>query len=694
MESIISDFDHLGADDIAGVRDLYGGKYDAQQGPLTVRQNVPFYYGSKGANNDPTSYIASGLPPGFTLNAKTGEFNGTATQSGVFDPVITAVGPIANAYTSFPLTVKGFEDVPGLLAIVPWSGAYPVADPIRPRLYACPGDGIDMVDTETLKVTRLYSSHDLYPGGVSGDASKYYFTQPTDTGELIQAIDLNTLKLLPSITLDPNIHPTSSFVEGPDGRGYYGTMTGIVAFDLATGAELVSFGAEAGNVSELAISPDRKTLYASSVVAGTFSYDISTPQPTALQSGDDFYDLNPSPDGRYLYGLQRTENGSTLIRTILPQLTASRAFGALPEVGGDLAVGPDGVIYHISDLSSSSILVYDPVSLRQTAKVDLAGTGVSQPLGDSLYPTYSATTVVPDGSDSYLFSPVYYRDDFNFDNELWKFSTDLASFPPPPVPPTKNLLNVSTRAIDRNGNDSMIGGFIVQGPDPKKILVRAIGPSLPITGAMDNPVLDLYDATGKLLKSNDDWVTDRLNVLGSQIPPASPRESAILMTLAPGAYTAVVHDAREQPGLALVEIYDLDANHSLLANISTRGEVEAGDNVMIGGFIIGGTDPTQVLVRALGPSLTAQGVTGALPDPILELHDGKGNLISSNDDWRTTQQAAIAATKIAPTNDKESAILATLAPGNYTAIVRGKNAAAGVALVEVYNLDAASSTGK
>jgi hypothetical protein len=143
-----------------------------------------------------------------------------------------------------------------------------------------------------------------------------------------------------------------------------------------------------------------------------------------------------------------------------------------------------------------------------------------------------------------------------------------------------------------------------------------------------------------------------------------------------------------------VEVYDLDPKNSLLANISARGKVETADNVMIGGFIIGGADPTKVIVRAIGPSLTTKGIQQPLADPILELHDGNGDIISTNDNWRSTQQAEVIATGIPPTDDRESAIVATLQPGSYTAIVRGLNSTTGVALVEVYNLDSASAASK
>jgi hypothetical protein len=298
---------------------------------------------------------------------------------------------------------------------------------------------------------------------------------------------------------------------------------------------------------------------------------------------------------------------------------------------------------------------------------------------------YVPGQAVFDGSGKFLFVSVG-----AYPPEVWVFSANLASYPPPPPDPTKNLLNISTRARVETGESAMIGGFIVQGPIPKKVLVRGLGPSLPLNAALSNPVLDLYDSAGKLIVSNDDWISNRLDILGSQLAPSSERESAILVTLVPGAYTAVVHDKADQPGLALVEVYDLDPADSLLANISTRGKVETADNVMIGGFIIGGADATRVLVRALGPSLANSGIQQPLADPDLELHNGDGSLISSNDNWRATQQAEIVATGLEPQDNREAAILATLQVGNYTAIVRGQNITTGVGLVEVYNLDGAS----
>ena len=240
------------------------------------------------------------------------------------------------------------------------------------------------------------------------------------------------------------------------------------------------------------------------------------------------------------------------------------------------------------------------------------------------------------------------------------------------------------------GDNVLIGGFIVTGTQPKKVIVRAIGPSLAsfFPDALADPVLELRDSAGALIRSNDNWRNDQeAEIIATGIPPSSDLESAIVATLPANssAYTAIVRGANNGTGIGVVEAYDLDRTvDSKLANISTRGFVQTGDNVLIGGLIVLGQNPLRVIVRAIGPSLP---VPGALIDPTLELHDGNGALIASNDNWRSDQEAEIIATGIPPTNDLESAIVRNLMPGNYTAIVRGVNGGTGVALVEAYGLN-------
>jgi hypothetical protein len=249
--------------------------------------------------------------------------------------------------------------------------------------------------------------------------------------------------------------------------------------------------------------------------------------------------------------------------------------------------------------------------------------------------------------------------------------------------------NISTRMNVGREDNVLIGGFIVTGTQPKTVIVRGIGPSLTVTGALADPVIEVHGSSGELLATNDNWRDDlnQQHVIDSGMAPTNDLESALWRIINPGSYTVVVRGKSDATGIGLFEVYDLDHSvDSKLANVSTRGFVDTGDNVMMGGTIIVGTTSTRVLVRAIGPSLTNFGVPNALQDPALELHDGNGALLDSNDNWRTDHEAEIIATGIPPTNDFESAVLPTLPPGAYTAIVRGVNSTTGVALVEAYQL--------
>ena len=252
------------------------------------------------------------------------------------------------------------------------------------------------------------------------------------------------------------------------------------------------------------------------------------------------------------------------------------------------------------------------------------------------------------------------------------------------------LLNISTRMKVLTGNSVLIGGFIVGGSGSKEVLLRALGPTLTqfgVTGVLADPTLELHDGTGALITSNDNWRdTQQAAINATGLAPPNDLESAILRTFNPGNYTAIVRGKNNTTGVALVEAYDIDmAPGTTLTNTSTRGFVGVGQNVMIGGFI-SGNGVTRVIIRALGPTLAQFGVPNVLANPTLELHDGNGTLLASNDNWADTQQAEIQASGFAPPNALESAIIATRPPGNSTAIVRGKNNTTGNALVEVYIL--------
>ena len=257
------------------------------------------------------------------------------------------------------------------------------------------------------------------------------------------------------------------------------------------------------------------------------------------------------------------------------------------------------------------------------------------------------------------------------------------------------FLNISTRGFVQTGDRVIIGGFIITGSAGKHLLVRGLGPSLREAGLVNvlgDPVLELRDANGTLLLSNDNWKeTQQAEIEQTGLAPHDPREAAILTDLpAGGHYTGILRGVNNGTGIALIEIYDLSADSaSLLANVSTRGFVDAGDRAMIGGFILGhGTDAARVIARGIGPSLGAAGVKDSLPDPTFELHSSTGAVVATNNNWKDTQQSAIEFTGIPPADDLESAIVAVLPPGGYTAILRDHADVAGTALVELYDLNA------
>ena len=260
----------------------------------------------------------------------------------------------------------------------------------------------------------------------------------------------------------------------------------------------------------------------------------------------------------------------------------------------------------------------------------------------------------------------------------------------------ESLQNISSRAHVKVDNNVAIGGFIIQGNAPKKVIVRGLGPSLkndgaPIPGRLQDPTIDLYrNGVAVPIASNDNWKAQEKAVRESGIPPSDNREAAIVRTLEPGAYTVVLRGKNRSTGIGLVEIYDLAPNsNSRLGNISTRAFIETGDNALIGGFIAGPSTAggIPVVVRALGPSLKGQ-IPQALNDPRVQVINANGTVVAQNDNWKSDQRAAIQKTGLAPSDDRESAILIpALSPGPYTAIVRGKGDSTGVGMVEVYGLE-------
>jgi hypothetical protein len=263
------------------------------------------------------------------------------------------------------------------------------------------------------------------------------------------------------------------------------------------------------------------------------------------------------------------------------------------------------------------------------------------------------------------------------------------------------LRNISTRGFIGTGDNVLIGGFIIQGSQPATVIVRGIGfslSSLGIANAIVDTVVTVVDSSGRQVATNDDWFTsdDGPTIASYGLDPADSIESALYLTLNPGSYTAVVQGYSDEmtpaaTGVGLFELYDLHLNTTVgrAGNVSTRGQVGTGGSVLIGGFIIGGGSQTKdVIVRGIGPSLANSGVANSLSDPTLELHDGNGATVQSNNDWQQQNPNAtmIASLGFGPSDPRESALFATLSPGNYTAVVQGVNGATGVGLVEVYDL--------
>ena len=355
-----------------------------------------------------------------------------------------------------------------------------------------------------------------------------------------------------------------------------------------------------------------------------------------------------------------------------------------PDVGGNCTSDGHNFIGDIANaIGFTDNVSGDQVGVPGAVKDPLLGV-LSDNGGPTSTVSIASTSKARDAGDDTLAPPTDQR---GYDRNG---TSDIGAFEFGGTMPV-TLANVSTRLRVETGDNALIGGFIVTGSQPKKVIIRAIGPSLPFPGQLANPTLELYQGS-TLLASNDDWqnqpAADRQAVLDSGIAPSNALESALVRILpAYGTpYTAVVRGANNGTGVGVVEAYDLDRTaNSKLANISTRGLVQAGDNVLIAGTIVVGSSSQKVMIRAIGPSLP---VAGKLENPTLELRDGNGGLLEENDDWiNSPNKQAITDSMIAPSNDVESAIVHTLTPAAYTAIVRSVNDTTGIAVVEVYALN-------
>jgi hypothetical protein len=364
--------------------------------------------------------------------------------------------------------------------------------------------------------------------------------------------------------------------------------------------------------------------------------------------------------------------------------------GPTPNDVGDPDIGPNTLqnspVIESAAIANGSVTIKGRLNTTADSQFTLQYFSESLDLAPAVQTYLGSGTVTTDANGNAQFSAAFPIKDINVSFNMTATSQlgNTSEFSRNPG----RLLNISTRAPVLGGDNTAIAGFILR--ENRALVLRALGPSLPLQGSLPDPSLEVYDSTGKLLASNDNWRdSSSANYIQQRgLAPTNDLESALLISLGPGNYTTVVRGSAGSFAVALVEAYDItQGGPGEAANISTRGVVQTGDNVMIAGIIIEPSSGlTRIVARALGPSLAAAGISNPLPDPVLELHDSQGAVIASNDNWRDGQPDALAAVGLTPSNDKESAIFTRVASGTYTAIVRGKGDTNGIALVEVYNL--------
>jgi hypothetical protein len=587
-------------------------------GPLAAGDiGAPFSFQVR-ASNGPTSFTCTGLPAGLSINAITGEITGVPELSGNYSVSITVHGTIATVTGTLQIQVvaRGIPSETATTILLPVNGAV-VADPIRPRIYASTWSGVAVVDSDTLQVVGTIPAAlpELTRFSLSPNADRLWITSP-HLGA-IASLDLNTLDFLPHLASPLRV---SALLESFNGRLFVTAegVAGVLEIDRQTGGTLAHFGpSPVGSLAacDIEISPDRRTLYlVERNMAAVSSYDLSSVGTPALLQRIQMGSNTPgpllvNPNGRSVTHLAPPW-GASLFTTAMVRsaqdLTVVQSTYTFESTAGETAFSNDGSLLFKGGSGSTSLRVFDTASHSLQRTLTVRG---------SLPPSRFRSLAV-DKDNRHLFAAVLGA---NQGLHIYRVRPGPAAVSPP-----KTLLNVSTRLKAQPGDDVLIGGFIITGSGPKQVVARAMGPSLPLTGSLADPTLELRRGDGTLLATNDNWNATRDEVIASGLPPGREREAAIVQALEPGSYTAILRGVGNTSGIALVELYDLTPQATArIGNISTRGKVETGDNVMIGGFIIGGDQPTRVIIRAIGPSLVPFGVPTALSDTTLDLHDAK-----------------------------------------------------------------------
>lgn len=545
--------------------------------------------------------------------------------------------------------------------------AYDIEAGLANRLYVTPwstNDDFLQVDATTGQTQQVIDS--LYQDGrleINSDRTLLYFGDKGLSPSTLRRYDVSS----PTATL---LEQSEFYAFGSDGadlklshNDQLLSFPSQIGNDLANGTYLIdpfNFGIVYGTVTvsdhpgRVAFSPDDKVFYQGLLFGqNVYLFNVATSAQIATLNvpSDAISDLVTDSTGRYLF---------------VAGDTAIEVFDFRPEVT-ETATATVGMLFS-----------YDaPIYIASTS---ITATGL--PAGLTMNEATGDISGVPTDTGSFPIV-ITATDGTNTVTVNLTISVYLNS----------RALNISTRARVETEDNVLIAGFIIQGDIDKEVVVRGIGPSLavdglPVSGRLLDPTLELHAADGTEIAFNDNWGTDdQASVLSDlALAPSDYKEPALYRVLSPGAYTVIIRGVSDTTGIALAEVYDIatgEDDNPRLANISTRGRVETGDGVMIGGFIIGGQDQAPMLIRALGPSLP---LSDALADPQIDLYNSQGTRIQSNDNWRDTQEAEIEASGLAPSDDHESAISTTLAAGPYTAIVSGVGGASGVGLVEAYNL--------
>ena len=512
------------------------------------------------------------------------------------------------------------------------------------------------VDGKGTHATSLIQAADgNFYGTAAGDSSGGFFNHPPsmhNAGVFFRLTPAGVFTALYNFTGGADGSLPNSLVQGADGNFYGSTLCGPESpANTFTGL---------GKIFKITPAGAMTTLY-------SFTGGIDGGNPGKVIQGSDgnFYGITTYPSIAQVFKVTPAGARNTIFR-----FEGNNGSGP-----SRLIASTDGNVYGTTQNGgipqAGSIFGINPAGLVTTYIFDGAGTG-------------GCPSQLFEGEEHNLYGAAAMGGAFN-NGTIFRLN----------MAPPRNLLNISTRLQVLTGDRVLIGGFIITGTDPKRVIIRGIGPSLSgVGGTLQDPMLELHQGSATLAL-NDDWRANQVEIEPTGLAPTNDLESAIVATLTPGAYTAILQGKNNGAGVGIVEVYDLNqAVNSKLANISTRGFVETGNNVMIGGLIVSGGiggGNARVIVRAVGPSLSAAGIQGVLPNPNLELYDASGTMVASNDNWKLrpdggSQQGEIEATGLPPTNDLESALVQNLGPGNYTTIVRGTNSTTGIAIVEAYTL--------